>query len=106
MGAGDKKPHHTLPETTLEPEKDGSDTNHVRLFEKKKESLKINFSLDVEFEQRHNFLCTSALRSLYSMLHVAKRKMGAKAGMELRRLRKVARKAGLTVSHHCPMEGM
>lgn len=40
------------------------------------------------------------------MLHVAKRKMGAKAGMELSRLRKVARKAGPTVSHHCPMEGM
>lgn len=32
--------------------------------------------------------------------------MGAKAGMELRRLRKVARKAGPTVSHHCPMQGM
>lgn len=32
--------------------------------------------------------------------------MGEKAGMELRRLKKVALKAGLTVSHHCPMRGM
>lgn len=70
-------------------------------------SFKVNVSLCVECDcHEHKFLCTSALSSLYSMLHVAKRKMGAKAGMELRRLRKVARKAGLTVSHHCPMEGM
>lgn len=32
--------------------------------------------------------------------------MGEKAGMELRRLKKVALNAGPTVSHHCPMQGM
>ena len=39
------------------------------------------------------------------MLHVASNKMGAKAGIEFSRLRKVALKAELTVSHHCPMYG-
>lgn len=53
-----------------------------------------------------HFLYTSILSWSYRRLQVARSSMGAKAGMELSRLRKVALKAGPTVSHHCPMWGM
>lgn len=54
----------------------------------------------------HSAFHTSMLSWSYRRLHVARSSIGAKAGMELSRLRKVALKAGPTVSHHCPMWGM
>lgn len=54
----------------------------------------------------HSSFHTSMLSWSYRRLHVARSSIGAKAGMELSRLRKVALKAGPTVSHHCPMWGM
>lgn len=68
----------------------------------------LNFCYNLKFHHSkstiyHSSFHTSILSCSYRRLHVARSNIGAKAGMELSRLRKVALKAGPTVSHHCPI---